>query len=45
MRSSRGHLDDIYGDFEICPLEPHVEGHMQAACIASATHIDIVPMD
>jgi hypothetical protein len=29
----------VYGDFEVCPLEPHVEGHMQAACIASATHI------
>jgi hypothetical protein len=29
----------VYGDFEVCPLEPHVQGHMQAACIASATHI------
>lgn len=29
----------VYGDFEVCPLEPHVPGHMQAACIASATHI------
>jgi hypothetical protein len=29
----------VYGDFEVCPLEPHIQGHMQAACIASATHI------
>jgi hypothetical protein len=32
----------IYGDFEICPLERHIEGRMQAACIAAATHI-VVP--
>jgi len=32
----------VYGDFEICPLERHTEGHMQAACIADATHI-VVP--
>jgi hypothetical protein len=32
----------FYGDFEVCPLEPPIEGHMQSACIASATHI-IVP--
>jgi len=29
----------VYGDFEVCPLEPHVEGHMQAACIAGAAHV------
>ena len=29
----------VYGDFEVCPLEPHIPDHMQAACIASATHI------
>ena len=29
----------LYGDFDVCPLEPHIQGHMQAACIASATHI------
>jgi hypothetical protein len=34
----------VYGDFEACPLEPRIEGHMQAACIASATHI-VVPKD
>ncbi len=32
----------VYGDFEVCPLEPLVQGHMQAACIASATHV-VVP--
>jgi hypothetical protein len=34
----------VYGDFEACPLEPRIEGHMQAACIASASHI-VVPKD
>jgi hypothetical protein len=34
----------VYGDFEACPLEPRIEGNMQAACIASATHI-VVPKD
>jgi hypothetical protein len=29
----------VYGDFEVCPLEPHVSGHMQAACITTATHV------
>ena len=32
----------IYGDFEVCPLEPLKKGHMQAACIAGGSHI-IVP--
>jgi hypothetical protein len=35
-----GLLADTYSaDFEICPLEKHIQGHMQAACIESATHI------
>ena len=29
----------IYADFEVCPLERHIERHMQAACIQSAKHI------
>ena len=29
----------VYGDFEVCPLEPLIKGHMQAACIASAAHV------
>jgi hypothetical protein len=29
----------VYGDFEVCPLEPLIQGHMQAACIASAAHV------
>jgi hypothetical protein len=32
----------VYGDFEVCPLEPLIQGHMQAACIAGAHHI-LVP--
>jgi hypothetical protein len=30
---------EVFADFEVCPLEPYIEGHMQAACIESATHI------
>ena|SRR5208337_4504682 len=26
----------VYGDFEVCPLAPEKEGHMQPACIESA---------
>jgi hypothetical protein len=34
----------IYGDFEVCPLEPLKQGHMQAACIAGAANI-LVPKE
>lgn len=26
----------IFGDFEVCPLEPDQPGHMRAVCVASA---------
>ena len=29
----------IFGDFEVCPLEPEKDGYMQAACIESAKNI------
>jgi hypothetical protein len=29
----------IFGDFEVCPLEPETAGKMQAACIESADKI------
>jgi hypothetical protein len=29
----------VYGDFKVCILEPQIQGHMQAACIAKASHI------
>jgi len=29
----------IYANFEVCPLERHIPGHMQAVCIESATHL------
>jgi hypothetical protein len=29
----------IYGDFEICPLEPDTPGHMRSACVTSATKL------
>jgi hypothetical protein len=32
---------EVYADFEVCPLERHIEGHMQAACIESAKHLVI----
>jgi hypothetical protein len=31
----------IFGDFEVCPLEPEKRGVMQAACIESAKNIVI----
>jgi hypothetical protein len=39
LRYPEGGLREIYGDFEVCPLEPPIEGHMQAACIANASHV------
>lgn len=30
---------DVYGDFEICPLERDRPGHMRSACIAGATRL------
>ena len=29
----------VYGDFEVCVLEPRIQSHMQAACIAKASHV------
>jgi hypothetical protein len=29
----------IFGDFELCPLEPERKGEMQAVCIESAKNI------
>ena len=34
----------VFGDFEICPLEPLIQGHMQAACIVGAAKI-VVPKE
>jgi hypothetical protein len=33
----------IYGDFEICPLEPEHKGEMQDACVESAKNL--VPVE
>ena len=30
---------DVYGDFDICPLEPDRSGHMRATCVAGATRL------
>ena len=30
---------DIYGDYEICPLEPDQAGRMRQVCISSATRL------
>lgn len=35
-RAAKGYTDPIFGDFEVCPLEPERPHVMQAACIASA---------
>lgn len=32
-------VDPVFGDYEICPLEPEREGEMQASCIESARHV------
>jgi hypothetical protein len=29
----------VYGDYLVCPLEPRIQGHMQAACIARAENL------
>jgi len=29
----------VFGDFEVCPLEPEKAGVMQAACIESAKNV------
>jgi hypothetical protein len=31
--------NQVFGDFEVCPLEPEREGAMQAACIESAKNL------
>lgn len=36
---SKSKYGSIFGDFEICPLEPQETGVMQAACIESAKNI------
>jgi hypothetical protein len=30
---------EVFGDFEVCPLEPEKAGVMQAACVESAKNI------
>jgi hypothetical protein len=30
---------DVYGNFEICPLEPERPGHMRAACVTGASRL------
>jgi len=29
----------IYGDFDICPLEPDVPGHMREVCVVAAENL------
>ena len=31
--------DNIFGDFEVCPLRRYQRGHMQAVFVKSASHI------
>ena len=32
---------DLFGDFEVCPLEPYKPGSMQSACIAEAKNLAV----
>jgi hypothetical protein len=43
MWSSKGQPlpDRVFGEFEVCPLEPEREGAMQAACVQAAKNIVI----
>jgi hypothetical protein len=34
----------IYGDFEVCPLEPDKPGHIRSACVANAERLVIQPL-
>ena len=43
-RSKDRYIDQVFADYEVCPLEPLRQRRMQAACIASAAHI-VVPKD
>jgi hypothetical protein len=36
------HAPTVYGEFEVCRLEPDLAGHMRAVCIQSAEHLVIV---
>lgn len=38
-RAFRTPYSQIFGEFEVCPLEPEVAGTMQAACIESAKNL------
>ena len=38
-KGATGIFWSVSGDFEVCSLEPHVNGHMQAACINKAAHL------
>jgi hypothetical protein len=38
-RSLKPSQNHVFGDFEVCPLEPEREGAMQAACIESAKNL------
>jgi hypothetical protein len=32
----------VYGNFEVCPLEKRIEGHMQDVCVESADKVKLV---
>jgi hypothetical protein len=34
--------NEVYGDFEVCPLEKRVEGHMQDVCVESPANMKLV---
>lgn len=34
----------IFGDFEVCPVEPDRPGHIRAACLASGVNLVVQPL-
>ena len=40
-RTLKPSQNQVFGDFEVCPLEPEREGAMQAACIESAKNLAV----
>ena len=44
-RAFKSASTQIFGDFEVCPLEPERPGWMQSACIESAKNLVVVEPD
>jgi len=38
-------MNDLYGDYTVCPFTHERAGWMQYVCIARATHLVLAPLD